>query len=193
MRRAVRWCMLLAVLTASCSNPKSPNDANFRRAINGYLGQNDPACIPADTYPTNVQMTSWGSSNPAGLTYAALEAAGLVKSSNAGSFFGDRIKRFELTDVGKQYLKSSPSGNHEFCYATVVVDRIVKWDEPATSDTAVTYTYKLENLAAWASRPEFSKTFDGDKITGTIKGAQKSEAQLPLHLTNQGWEVAAQQ
>lgn len=185
--------MLLALLTASCSNPKSPTNANFRRAINGFLTQKNLACVPADTYPTNVQMTSWGTPNPAGLTYTALEAAGLVKSSNAGSFLGDRVKRFEITDTGKKYLKSSPSGNPEFCYATVVVDRIVKWDEPATTDTVVTYTYKLENLAPWATRPEFAKTFDGDQMASAIKGAQKDEGQLPLHLTNQGWEVVAQQ
>lgn len=75
-----------------------------------------------------------------------------------------------------------------------MVDSIVKWTEPMTagaySQTEVTYTYKLVNLAAWAGRSGMQRAFPD--IRTTIGGASKTDQIAGLQLTNKGWEVAEQ-
>ena len=57
----------------------------------------------------------------------------------------------------------------------------------AGSQSEVTYTYKVANLAPWAERPDVQREF-GDVRT-TIGGISKSNEIAGLQLTNQGWEV----
>ena len=75
-----------------------------------------------------------------------------------------------------------------------MVDSIVKWTEPMTtgpsSESEVTYTYKLVNLAAWAEQPGMQRAFPD--IRTTISGASKTDRIAGLQLTNKGWEVPEQ-
>jgi hypothetical protein len=80
------------------------------------------------------------------------------------------------------------------CYGRKQVDSIVKWTEPmatgAYSQTEVTYTYKIVDLAAWAERPEAQRAFP--EIQAEIAGQSKAAQIAGLRLTNKGWEVPAQ-
>ena len=75
-----------------------------------------------------------------------------------------------------------------------MVDSIVKWTEPintgASSQSEVSYTYKIANLAPWAELPDIQREF-GD-IRTTVNGISKSNEIAGLQLTNQGWEVPGQ-
>ena len=131
-----------------------------------------------------------------------LEAAGLVRSSDTVAptpgIFGPgaprRVKRYEPTEMGKQYLQQVPGvlgQSAGFCYGDKTVDSIVKWTEPVTmgagSQSEVSYTYKITNLAPWAERSDVQREF-GDVRT-TVSGISKSNEVAGLQLTNQGWQV----
>lgn len=84
------------------------------------------------------------------------------------------MKRFELTDEGEKYFRQIPGifeKDGEFCYGQEVVDSIVKWTEPMTmgpsSQSEVTYTYKLVNLAAWAEQPGLQRAFPDIRTTSS--------------------------
>jgi hypothetical protein len=138
----------------------------------------------------------------------ALVQAGLLQSSNTTAvvsgfipMFGQPnkpqpVKRYDVTSQGKTYYQKVNGGWFfgqalGFCYGQESVASIVKWNEPATlggySETAVTYTYKLDKTADWASLPVVEKEYP--TIKSTIDGANKVERSVALHLTNKGWEV----
>jgi hypothetical protein len=133
---------------------------------------------------------------------AVLEEAGLVASSDTvtaipsilGPGASRRVKRYEPTEAGKKYLQQvsaalGPSAG--FCYGDKTVDSIIRWTEPMTmgsaSQTEVTYTYKIVDLAPWAQRPDVQRAF-GDVRT-IVNGVSTVNETVELQLTNQGWEV----
>lgn len=104
------------------------------------------------------------------------------------------VKRYELTTGGKKYFQQIPGAFGQtcgFCYGQKSVDVIVKWTAPATagtsSQTEVTYTYSIADLAPWADRPDVQREF-GD-VRSTVNGISKSNEIIDLQLTNRGWEV----
>jgi hypothetical protein len=107
------------------------------------------------------------------------------------------VKRYALTPEGKKYFQELPNPLGQasaFCYGQKTVDSIVKWTEPMTmgafSQTEVTYTYRIVNLAGWAERPDVQRVFPD--IGATVSGASKTNQVVTLQLTNQGWEVPGQ-
>ncbi|MGC1782123.1 MAG: hypothetical protein WA708_06365 [Acidobacteriaceae bacterium] len=139
---------------------------------------------------------------------AVLEQAGLVRSSNTiavvhgmldalrGPTRPQPVKRYEVTAEGQKYFQKTPGifgRTTSFCYGEKRVDSIMKWTEPSTTgavtQTEVTYTYKIADLAPWAERPDVQREF-GD-VRATVSGISKSNEIVGLQLTNQGWEVPA--
>jgi hypothetical protein len=107
------------------------------------------------------------------------------------------VERYELTAEGKKYFQEIPGllgQTSAFCYGQKTVDSIVKWTEPVTmgafSQTEVTYTYRIVNLASWAERPDVQKAFPD--IETTVSRVSKTKQVAGLQLTNQGWEVPGQ-
>ena len=136
---------------------------------------------------------------------AVLEQAGLVQPTDTvvtfpqifGSSIQCRVKRYQPTSSGNQYVQQTNVGLGQsagFCYGARAVDFIVKWTEPATlgpvTQTEVTYTYKISNLAPGAQRANIQNQF-GD-TRSTTAGMSKTEQRAGLQLTNEGWEVPAQ-
>ncbi|MEO8736414.1 MAG: hypothetical protein ABI380_07715 [Edaphobacter sp.] len=143
-----------------------------------------------------------------GSQLAALEQAGLVHSMNTtaivhgmldalqGSTLPQPVKRYELTDEGKKYYRQTVSvfgQTSSFCYGQKAVDSIVKWTDPTTgesSQSVVTYTYKIIGLASWAEQPDVQQAFSD--LRQTVNGASKTNEMAGLQLTNKGWEVPEQ-
>ena len=107
------------------------------------------------------------------------------------------MKRYELTADGKKYFQQIPSTlgqSSGFCYGQKSVDSIVKWTEPATvgtsSETEVTYTYRIVDPADWAERPEVQQAFSD--IRTTVNGVSTTTEVAGLQLTSKGWEVPGQ-
>jgi hypothetical protein len=166
------------VLTA-CNHIKKMNNGNFTKAVNQHLTKHGEACtmigrqFPVDL-PESEQKDQYGT----GPQMAALEQAGLVRASNTtavvhgmldalrGSTPPQPVKRYDLTAEGKKYFHLIPGifgQTGSFCYGKKAVDSIVKWTEPMTtgaySQSEVTYTYKIVNLAGWAERPDVERVF----------------------------------
>jgi hypothetical protein len=192
----------MLTLTA-CNSAKNPSDTNFRIAINQYLAKHGRACTwIGQPFPVDVSELEQKSQSGTGPEMAALEAAGLVRSSDTvvvtPGVFGPgaphRVKRYEPTAEGQRYFQQVAAvlgQSAGFCYGDKTVDAIVKWTEPVKagtySQTEGTYTYKIADLAPWAQQPDVQREF-GD-VRATINGISKSNEVIDLQLTNQGWEV----
>jgi hypothetical protein len=206
MRRLLLIPLTVSLTVTACNNPKKPNDANFRKAINQYLEKHGHACTwIGRPFPIDVSESEQKLQSGTGSQMAALEQAGLVRSSDTVTatpgIFGPvaprRVKRYEPTEASKKYLQQLHAVLSEstgFCYGDKTVDSIVKWTEPVTMGAAlqseVTYTYKIANLAPWTERSDIQHEF-GD-IRTTVNGISKSNEIAGLQLTNQGWEVPGQ-
>lgn len=203
MRRFFLISLAVAVFLTACNDVKKPSDGNFRKAISRYLEKHGKACTwIGSPFPIDISESEQKLQSGTSGQMAVLEAAGLVHSSDAVAptpgIFGPgaprRVKRYEPTETGKHYLQQVPGVLGQsvgFCYGDKTVDSIVKWTEPATmgagSQSEVTYTYKIANLAPWAERPDIQHEF-GD-IRTTVGGISKSNEIAGLQLTDQGWEV----
>jgi hypothetical protein len=194
----------------ACSDEKKPSEANFTKAINQYLVKHGEACtLIGRQFPVDVPEAEQNAPSGVGPELAALEQAGLVRGSNTtavvhgmldalrGSTPPQLVKHYELTADGQKYFQPIPStfgSSGGFCYGRKSVDSIVKWTEPvamdAYSQTEVTYTYKLVDLASWAEHPDVQRVFSD--IQTTVTGASKTTQIAGLQLTNKGWEVPGQ-
>jgi hypothetical protein len=208
MRLSVGLVACLLALTA-CNSAKKPSDSNFRKAINQYLEKHGEACtMIGRQFPVDVTESEQRLQSDTATQMAVLEQAGLVHSSNTtavvhgmldalhGPTPPQAVRRYDLTVEGQKYFQKTPGifgQTTSFCYGDKTVDTIVKWTEPVTggpsSQTEVTYTYKIADLAPWAERSDVQREF-GDVRT-TVNGISKSNEIVDLQLTNQGWEVPA--
>jgi hypothetical protein len=210
MRRLLLISIATLLFITACNDSKKPNERNFTKAINQYLAKHGDACTAiVRQFPMDVPLSEQKEQYGIGPKLAALEQAGLVHSSDTtavvhgmldplqGSTPPQPVKRYDLTPEGKKYFQELPNPlgqTSAFCYGQKTVDSIVKWTEPMTmgafSQTEVTYTYRIVNLAGWADRPDVQRAFPD--VGTTVSGASKTNRVVGLQLTNQGWEVPGQ-
>jgi hypothetical protein len=210
MRRLHLISIATLLFITACNGTKKPDARNFTIAINQYLAKHGDMCTAiVSQFPVDVPQREQKEQYGVGPKLAALEQAGLVHSSDTtavvhgmlgplrGSTPPQPVKRYELTPEGRKYFQelSNPLGQTSaFCYGHKTVDSIVKWTEPMTmgafSQTEVTYTYKIVNLAGWAERPDVQRAFPD--VGTAVGGASKANQVVGLQLTNQGWEVPGQ-
>jgi hypothetical protein len=180
MRKHTLIFLACVVSLTACNDTGKLSGGNFRKAINQYLEKHGKACAwIGRPFPVDVSEFELKLQSGTGSQMVALEAAGLVRSSDTVAatpgIFGPgaprRIKRYEPTEAGKRYLQEVPAvlgQSAGFCYGDKTVDSIVKWTEPVTmgpsSQSEVTYTYKIADLAPWAERSDVQHEF-GDVRT----------------------------
>ena len=175
--KRILFSLTAFLLLASCNNEKKPNAANFAKAIDQYLAKHGQVCVLVDqTFPANVTLPEQKQQTGIGPQTAALEQAGLVRGSNnmavvhslmdalSASPAPQPVRQFDLTDEGRKYFRQKLIGfgqAAEFCYGQKAVDSIVKWTEPTAkgpyTQSEVTYSYEVVNLAAWAPQPGIRK------------------------------------
>ncbi|HEV2134287.1 MAG TPA: hypothetical protein VGR47_08485 [Terracidiphilus sp.] len=202
-----QWTLLIVaslIVFSGCNSARKPNEAKLRSAIDQYLLTQTRTCIAVDgKFPLDVPAAD---KSGEGATMAALEQAGLVQSQNTtavvesmanalslGPKKAEPVKRYTVSSEGQRYFQKvqSTSGVSDgFCYGHERVDSIVNWTQPQTqgdySETTVTYTYKIPDLAAWAKLPDVDRAFPS--IGMTLDGTGKNQS-IPLHLTDKGWVV----
>lgn len=194
----------------ACNSAKNASDINFAKAINEYLAKYGSACtVIGEQFPIDVPQSEQREQFGIAPKLAALEQAGLVRATDTtavvhgmldplrGSTPPQPVKRYELTSGGRKYFQQIPGAlgqTSALCYGQKTVDSIVKWTEPVTvgtsSQTEVTYTYKIADAAGWAQRPEVQQAFSD--IRTTVSGASKTTEVAGLQLTSKGWEVPGQ-
>ncbi len=210
MRRLTLFLFAAFLVLAGCNNEKKPNAANFRKAIDQYLAKHGQTCVLVDqAFPVDVTLPEQRQQTGIGPQTAALEQAGLVRGSDtmavvhglaealSRSTTPQPVRRYELTDEGRKAFRQtvvSFGQASEFCYGQKTVDSIIKWTEPAGmgsyTQSEVTYSYKIANLAAWARQLSTQQAFPD--IRSTLQGSSKPDQIAGLVLTNQGWEVTEQ-
>jgi hypothetical protein len=209
MRRFYIFSVASLLVLTACSSKNKPNDTSLKIAINRYLTKHGEVCTETGRqFPVDVPDAEQRLQAGTASQMEVLEQAGLVHSSNTtavvhgmvnalrGPTTLQPVKRYEITSEGQKYFRQT-SGifgqTASFCYGEKTVDSITKWTEPVTigaaTQTEVTYTYKIANLAPWAERPDVQHEF-GDVRT-IINGISKSSEIVDLQLTNQGWDVQA--
>jgi hypothetical protein len=194
----------------ACNDAKKPSEANLTKAIDQYLTKHGEACtVIGRPFPIDVPESEQRLQSGTAQEMATLEQAGLLQSSSTTAIVHGMldalrgftppqpVKRYELTTEGKKYFQQVPGKfgqTNGLCYGQKTVDAIVKWTEPVTagasSQTEVTYTYKIVNLAGWAERPDIQRAFP--IIQATLTGASKTTEIAGLQLTSKGWEVPGQ-
>jgi len=202
-----QWTVLIVsslIVFSGCNSSKKPNEANLKNAIDQYLSMQNRACVTLDgQFPHDVPV---GDNSGTAAKLAALEHAGLVQSVNTTAVVRSLadslsltpqkpkpVKRYTVSTEGQKYFQKvlDVSGRLDgFCYGHEEVALIVNWTEPETqgsySETTVTYTGKVPDLAAWAKLPEIQQAFPSIKTTLSDVGQNQTVA---LHLTNKGWAV----
>lgn len=205
-----QWTVLIAsslILFSGCNSTKKPSETNLRSSIDQYLVMQPRACVAVDgRFPLDVPAANWHDKSGEAAELAALEQAGLVQSSNTTAVVQSManalslsphkpqsVKRYTVGIQGQKYfqkVQGTFGQSDGFCYGHEKVDSVVNWTEPVTqgdySETTVTYTYKIPDLAAWAKLPEVDQVFPSIGIT---LGAIGKNQAIALHLTNKGWIV----
>ncbi len=215
-KRILVIAALGAVSLAGCSSKTDPNEKNFSGALAQYFDKKGDLCLtfrkwPVDLYEADLRVQKSMPDGTAG-QMAALERVGLVKSADAeveGSDFGGKpnglkfkVKRYTLTDASAPFKRErevesfglngkTPVKQTDLCWGKKALGKVVKWEGPIKlgdyQEAGVTYTYKIDHLADWATKPGFQDTFGG--VKAIIDGAGKVEAEHAVKLTSQGWEA----
>jgi len=210
MRRFYLIFMANLVALSACNSARRPSDTAFTKAISEYLTRHGAACtVIGRQFPIDVPRSEQSEQFGIRPKLAALEQAGLVQATEAiavvhgmldplrGSTPPQHVERYELTADGKKYFQQIPERlgqTNGFCYGQKSVESIVNWTEPATvgmsSQTEVTYTYRIVDAASWAQLPEVQQAFSD--IRTTVNGESKTTEVVGLQLTSKGWEVPGQ-
>lgn len=202
-----QWMMLVVlslVLFSGCNSAKKPNEIKLENAIDQYLSTQTRACIAVNgKFPIDVpaadesgegRLPALGQAGLVQSTYTTAVVENMANALLLGPKKPEPVKRYTVSGEGQKYLQQvqSASGVSDgFCYGHERVNSIVNWTEPETqgsyTETTVTYTYKIPDLAAWAKLPEVDQAFPS--IGMTLDGAGKNQS-IPLHLTDKGWVVS---
>ncbi len=82
------------------------------------------------------------------------------------------VGAYQLTTEGQKYFQQIPGTFGQtggLCYGRKAVDSVLKWTDPVTtggrSQTEVSYTYKIVNLAGWVGQPRIQQAFPNIKAT----------------------------
>lgn len=191
-----------------CNSVRKASAPNFTKAINDYLASHGEACTAIGRqFPIDIPALTPQSQYGFGPQLMALQQAGLVSETDTtavvhgmlNSLHGptppQAVRRYQLTAEGQKNFRQVPGTFGQtggLCFGQKAVDSVLKWTDPVGTDghsqTEVTYTYKLANLAAWAEQPEIQGGFPD--IKATVDGASKTNETVGLQLTDHGWEVA---
>ncbi|HEX4002895.1 MAG TPA: hypothetical protein VHX36_09605 [Candidatus Acidoferrales bacterium] len=210
MKTSLPWLALFGVLAlVSCASKNDANEKDFSQALNAYLAQKGELCLGIPSaWPVDLNEAERRSRIGRAAEMAALEKAGLVRSHETETEYTPpfstrpvkvKVLRYELTEEGKKFYRAKETfpliGKNgtqgDLCYGQQKLDKIVKWEGPTTvgdsKEATVFYTYRVANLAAWASNPEIQKVFPG--ILSTTNGAGQIQMNQALTLTSQGWQA----
>lgn len=195
-------------VTACGNDPKAANEANFEAALNTYYAQMKQ-CIRVGSAPnadgiiqqfrTDVRVQDKQLSFYDGLVdLGLLDAVSYQKDTK--NFSGQVTGKvawvgYKFSEKGKTFLRPAEldagafsTGARQLCYGTPQVVNIVGFTEPAEAMgvkvSSVQYTYKLVDIAPWASQPTLSKQHEWLPERISNSSIAKDD---DLVLTNNGW------
>ena len=211
MNYSIKAILLLsgATLLSACGDdPKAANNANFEKALNAYYAQMKQ-CVKIGSKPNAdgivQEFRKDGSVQDKQLPfYNGLVSIGLLEAvtyqKDTKNFSGQVTGKadwvgYKFSNKGESFLRPSSlekgafrTGARQLCYGTPQVVEIVNFTEPAEAMGAkvsnVQYTYKLVDVAPWASDPALINQFEWLSERISNDSITKDD---DLVLTNNGW------
>ena len=198
MKRMLILIAIAAHAGVTLAKPVVPSEKTLRPAVEKYLREKGHFCLGKFDWPIDVTERDRRIGTNDAVQMPVFEKLGLVSVSTPEN--DPTVRRYELTPEGRKYYlvkKTVSLGPGEqpidhpgdFCAATLVLDRIVKWDAPAVVDgqqrTTVTYTYKVASAAEWAHDPQVQKVFP--MIHRIVDGAGRMQLMQVFAWTNHAW------
>ncbi len=189
----MRKLTVVAVLILAACGEKQISEGDFKTALDQEFQKTGPVCAPLDKgFPVtlNQMELEYG----VGRALSALEGAGLLSSAPEG-----KGRRYEVTESGRKFYTEREGQSvgltvqkvmHGFmCFADMRVDKVSRWDAQADQGFAVSYTYRLENIAPWATAPNVTQAMP--KLAIWINGAQKVVRKSTVKKTASGLVAVA--
>ena len=197
-----------ALLSACGDDPKAANKANFEKALNAYYAQMKQ-CVKIGSTPNSdgiiQEFRTDGSVQDKQLPfYNGLVSIGLLEAvtyqKDTKDFSGQVTGKadwvgYKFSDKGRTFLRpveldkgALNTGARQLCYGTPQVIEIVNFTEPAeamgSKVSNVQYTYRIVDVAPWASDQTLSNQFDWLSERISSDSIAKDD---DLVLTNNGW------
>lgn len=182
-----KLAVLLPLVLVGCGE-KQFAEADFKAALNQVFEKRGAVCVSLDkAFPAtlNQMEQDYG----AGRALSALEHEGLLTSVVEG-----KGKVYTVTEAGQKFFTeregqsiglNTQKVKHGFiCFADMRVDKVISWAPQTDQGFTVTYTYKLENIAPWATNPSIMQSMP--KLATWINGAHKTERKLFIKKTSDG-------
>ena len=198
-----------ALLSACGDDPKAANKANFEKALNAHYAQMKQ-CVKIGSKPNSdgiiQEFRTDGSVQDKQLPfYNGLVSLGLLEAvtyqKDMKNFSGQVTGKadwvgYKFTDKGESFLRPASldkrafsTGARQLCYGTPQVVEIVNFSEPAEAMGAkvsnVQYTYKLVDVAQWASDPALTNQFEWLSERISNQSISKDD---DLVLNSDGWK-----
>ena len=202
--RLTLTAIAMACTLAACgtgTDTKAPTAENLAAPLDDYLARSGDLCLAMSDWPIDLTEAEAGAGARHAIQFPVMEQLGLVHSTivpvpKSQENPDGAVKRFELTDAGRQFYK--PHANaalgsehpNDFCVAHLKRDKIVEVKLDASSDAkhplaVVSYTYQIDP-APWMRNADAQRVFP--MITRIMNGAG---GQLQLRqgftLGDQGW------
>ena len=211
MNHSIKAILLLlgAALLPACGNDtKAANEANFERTLNAHYAQMKQ-CVKIGSKPNSDGIiqefrTDGSVQDKQLLFYNGLVSLGLLEAvtyqKDTKNFSGKVTGKadwvgYKFSENGESFLRPASldkgafsTGARQLCYGTPQVVEIVNFTEPAeamgTKVSNVQYTYRLVDVAPWASDPALTSQFKWLKERIYSESIIKDD---DLVLTNNGW------
>ena len=212
MTNSIKAILLLsgvAPLVSACGNdPKAADEANFEKALNAHYAQMKQ-CVRIGGAPNAdgiiQEFRTDGSVQDKQLPfYNGLVSLGLLEAisyqKDTKNFSGQITGKadwvgYKFSDSGKTFLRPADldnramsTGARQLCYGTPEVVEITNFTEPAdamgVTVSNVQYTYRLLDVAPWASDPALTTQFEWLAERIGSDGIAKDD---DLVLTTNGW------
>jgi hypothetical protein len=156
----------LLSLTATGCNNGSSTDMSYRAAINDHF-KAYPVCIWSQAKKFPVQAATSDDAKTEG--YDALTQEGLLTRTTAEKkvfiIASKQVNNYDLSDKGRTSWTpdSSQPGYGNFCYGnrevTSIDNSTLGTNGEGAKTVAVSYHYKIANVAAWANSAEMKTAY----------------------------------
>jgi hypothetical protein len=200
---SIAMAAALSAALSACDSKTSASEKNFAVTVTQYFDRKgdmclDPIAWPVDVFETDLRQQKLYPDGVAG-QMAALAAAGLARGEDTtlpgavvdGKPNAVKVRRYTMLDAAKPYLHARPGHKPRLCWGHKSLSKVLIWTAPAKvgdhDESSVIYTYKLSNVAGWATRPEVKAAFPD--LGQAIDGQRSQKEKLYVKLTPQGWEA----
>lgn len=204
------------VSLTACGSKTDANEKNFGAAMSQYFEKKGELCLNITKWPVDVsemdERLAKSFQTGTSSRMSALRDVGLVKEEVVdvdiigmmGKPTGAKVKvkRYSLTEAAKPFIQTKEVSSvglngktavpqSDFCWGKKALEKIIKWEGPMKfgdyQEANITYTYKINNVAPWATKPSIQMAFPA--IKSVLDGASKNQLKHGVKLTSEGWEA----